>query len=55
VHHPLGDPLTVEMADLLQELVIFQSGGSACPDRALVLIVVDRVALPVRQNAPLTA
>jgi len=53
VHHPLGHALAVEVADLLQELVVLQGGRTAGADRALVLVVVDGVALTVGQDGAL--
>src|SRR5690606_23088399 len=50
VHHALGDALAVEVADLLEEVVIFQRGRSAAAHGALGLVVVDRVALAVGQD-----
>src|SRR5690625_876366 len=50
VHHPLGDAFPVEVADLLQELVVLQRGGPTLTDRSLALVVVDRVALTVGQH-----
>ncbi len=52
VHHALGDPLAVEMADLLEELVVLEHQRAAVADRAGVLVVVDRVALARGQQAP---
>src|SRR3712207_1514285 len=50
VHHALRDPLPVEVADLLEELVVLQRGRAAGTHRALVLVVVDRVALTIGQD-----
>ena len=50
VHDALGDALAVEVADLLEELVVLQRRGAPGADRALVLVVVDRVALTVGQD-----
>jgi hypothetical protein len=47
VHDPLGNALAIEVADLLEELVVPEGGWSSVPDRALVLVVRDRVALAV--------
>src|SRR5690606_34969170 len=49
VHHPLRNPLPVEVADLLDEVVILERGRPARANRALVLVVINRVALPGRQ------
>lgn len=49
VHHPLRDPLPVEVADLLEELVVLQRGGPPGPHRPLIPVVVDGMALPVGQ------
>ena len=46
----LGDPLAVEMGDLLQELIVLQRGRTAAADGALGLVVGDRMALPVGQD-----
>jgi len=51
VHDPLGDALAIEVADLLEELVILERGRPAVADRALVLVVRDRVALAVGRRA----
>ncbi len=51
MHHALRDALAVEVADLLEELVVLERRRSARPDRALVLVVVDRMPLTVGQNA----
>src|SRR5690606_29099413 len=48
--HPLGDPLTVEVGDLLEELVVFERGRPAGPDGSLRLVVADRMSLPVGQS-----
>ncbi|MDH6622466.1 hypothetical protein M2271_000253 [Streptomyces sp. LBL] len=50
MHDPLRDPPPVEVADLLQELVVLQRGRAAGADRALVLVVVDRMPLPVGEH-----
>ncbi len=55
VHHTLGDALAVEVADLLQELVVLQRGGAAGADRALVLVVVDGVPLAVGEHLAVVA
>jgi hypothetical protein len=55
VHHPLRDALAVEVADLLQELVVLQRRRPTSAHRALVLVVVDRVALSVGQHRALVA
>src|SRR5664280_509445 len=52
VHHPLGDPLPVEVADLLQEAVVLHRRRPARADRALVLVVVDGMALASGQVRP---
>jgi len=46
VHDALGDPLPIEVADLLEELVVLERRGAACSDRPLVLVVMYRMALP---------
>jgi hypothetical protein len=46
--HALRDPLAVEMGDLFEELIIFQSCWTARTHRALRLIIGDGVTLPVR-------
>jgi hypothetical protein len=48
--HPLGNALPVEMADLLQELVVLEGRRTAGPYGALVLVIVNRVSLPVGQH-----
>ena len=50
VHDALGDALAVEVGDLLEELVVLQRRRAAGADGALVLVVVDRVALAVGQD-----
>ena len=50
VHDALGDPLAVEVADLLEELVVLQGRRATGAHRPLVLVVVDRVALTVGQD-----
>ena len=47
VDDPLGDALAVEVGDLLQEVVVLQDRRAALANRAVVLVVVDRVALAV--------
>src|SRR5690606_7673525 len=49
--HPFGDALAVEVADLLQELVVLQRRRAAAADGALRLVVADRMALAVGQRA----
>jgi hypothetical protein len=51
VHDALRDALAIEVADLLEELVVLEGGGAAVADRARVLVVRDRVALAVGQRA----
>ena len=48
--HALGNPLAVEMGDLLDELIVFECRGSALADRAHRLVVANRVPLAGRQN-----
>jgi hypothetical protein len=50
VHHPLRDPLPVEVADLLEELVVLQGRRSPAADRALLLVVVHRMTLAGGQH-----
>ena len=45
VDDALGDPLAIEVADLLDEVVVLERRRAARADRALVLVVGDRVAL----------
>ena len=52
VHDALRDPLAVEMGDLLQEVVVLQDRRAAVADRAVVLVVVDRVPLAGGQTWP---
>jgi hypothetical protein len=49
VHDALGDALAIEVADLLEEVVVLEGRRTARPDRPLVLVVRDRMALPSRQ------
>ena len=51
VHDALGDALAIDVADLLEELVVLERRRAAVADRALVLVVRDRVALAVGQRA----
>jgi len=51
VHDALGDALAIEVADLLEELVVLERRRPALADRALVLVVRDRVALAVGEGA----
>ena len=55
VDDALGHALAVEVADLLQELVVLQRGRATGADGALVLVVVDRVPLPVGQHLAVVA
>ena len=50
VHDALGDPLAVEVADLLEEVIVLQRRRAAAADRPLRLVVGDRVTLPRRQR-----
>jgi hypothetical protein len=45
--HPFRDSLAIEMGDLLEELIVFERGRSACADGSLGLVVADRMTLPV--------
>jgi hypothetical protein len=45
MHDTLGDPLTVKVADLLEEVVVLEDRRSAIAHRAVVLVVQDRVPL----------
>ncbi len=45
VHHPLGDPLVVEVEDLLPEVEVLQQGGAAVARPQRVLVVADADAL----------
>ena len=47
----LGNAFAVEMGDLFEELVVLQRGRAAGTHGALRLVVGDRVALPVGQDA----
>ena len=51
MHDPLGDALAIEVADLLEELVVLERRRPAVADRALILVVRDGVALAVGQRA----
>src|SRR5205085_1137892 len=55
MHHALGDPLAVEMGDLLDELVVLERRGTPLAHRAGALVVADRVALAGRQDRALIA
>jgi hypothetical protein len=46
VDHPLRDPLAIEVADLLEEMIILERGGTAVADGPLRLVIGDRMALP---------
>jgi len=48
--NPLRNTFTVEVGDLLKELVVLQRGRAAAAHGALGLIVGDRMALPVCQH-----
>jgi hypothetical protein len=50
MHDALGDSLAVEVADLLEELVVLERRRPAIADRALVLVVVDRMSLARRED-----
>ena len=50
VHHPLGDPLVVEVEDLLPEVEVLQQRRAALADPQRVLVVGDRHALLRRQG-----
>ncbi|GMA86039.1 hypothetical protein GCM10025868_12890 [Angustibacter aerolatus] len=52
VHDALGDALAVEVADLLEELVVLERRRAASADGALVLVVVHRVTLAVGEHRP---
>jgi hypothetical protein len=45
VHDALGNALAVEVADLLEEVVVLERGRTATPDGPLRLVVGDRMAL----------
>ncbi len=49
VDDALGNPLAVEVADLLEEVVVLEGRRASVTDRPLVLVVVDGVALARRQ------
>jgi hypothetical protein len=51
VHDTLGDALAIEVADLLEELVVLERGRPTVADGALVLVVADGVTLAVGQRA----
>ena len=44
--HPLGDPLVIEVEDLLPEVEVLQRAGTAFPGPQRVLVVGDDSALP---------
>jgi hypothetical protein len=50
VDDALGDALAVEVADLLDEVVVLERPRPAVADRAHVLIVLNRVALSCGQG-----
>src|SRR5690554_8201624 len=50
MYHPLRYPLPIKVADLLQEMVVFQGGRPTASYRTLGLIVVDGMSLLVGQN-----
>jgi hypothetical protein len=50
MHDPLGNPLAVEVGDLLEEMVVLQRGRAAAADGALGLVVDDRMPLPIGQD-----
>ena len=45
VHHPLGNPLMIEMEDFLPEVEVFQRARAALADPQRVLVVRDHHAL----------
>jgi hypothetical protein len=47
----LRDALAIEVADLLEEVVVLHRRGTALADGSLVLVVVDGVPLARRQGA----
>ena len=51
MHDALGDALAIEVADLLEELVVLEGGGAAVANGALVLVIRDGVALAVGEGA----
>jgi hypothetical protein len=53
VHHALGDPLAVEVRDLLEEVVVLEHRRAAVAHGAVVLVVDDRVALARGQDGGL--
>ena len=55
VDDALGDPLAVEVADLLEEVVVLERRRPATAHRPLVLVVDDGMALPRRQARTMTA
>ena len=50
VHDPLGDPLVVEVEDLLAEVEVLEQRRAALADPQRVLVVGDRHALCGRQS-----
>ena len=50
VHDALRDPLAVEVADLLEEVVVLERRRAAAADGPLRLVVGHRVALTCRQG-----
>src|SRR5690606_40221772 len=49
MHHALGNPLAVEVADLFEEVVVLQRGRAAASHRPLRLVVADGMTLAVGQ------
>src|SRR5260370_23242607 len=45
VHHPLGDAFAIEMRDLFQEVVVLENRRTSVADGAIILVVVDGMAL----------
>jgi hypothetical protein len=52
VHHPLGDPLVVEVEDLLPQVEVLQQRRAAVPGPQRVLVVADHHALLGGQPGP---
>jgi hypothetical protein len=49
--HALGDALAVEVADLLEEVIVLERRRTTAADRPLRLVVLDGMPLPGGQRA----
>src|SRR6266849_3468000 len=58
VHHPLGNAFAIEMRDLFQEVVVLEHRWTSVANGAIVLVVVDGMALSgsqIRARGPAAA